>query len=153
MWSREKFLLALGTELTELYLLDSFLTEEILMQKNRQYLCLILSLCDLYTLGNILNTSDKGSSYTDCSSGWHFLCWWKTCCRRNIVFVFDFVILHILCCMWDTDRSMESSFLSAWSKAPIFLYYVFPIYWVLLYSLELNRLRFVVWQQRIKHTW
>jgi hypothetical protein len=68
MKKKKKFLPALGTELTELYLLDSFLIEEILMQKNRQYLCLILLLCGLYTLGKILNTSDKGNSYTDCSS-------------------------------------------------------------------------------------
>jgi len=33
MECKEKFLLVLGTELTELYLLDIFLTEEILMQK------------------------------------------------------------------------------------------------------------------------
>lgn len=33
MECKEKFLPVLGTELTELYLLDIFLTEEILMQK------------------------------------------------------------------------------------------------------------------------
>jgi hypothetical protein len=153
MWCREKFLPALGIERFELYLLDNFLTEEILMQKNRQYLCLILLFCCLYKLGKILNTSDKGNSYTDCSSSWHFLFWWKTCCGRSIVFVFDFVIWHILWCIWDTDRSMESSFLSAWSKAPHFLYDDFPVCWALLYSLELNRLTFFVWQQRIKHMW
>lgn len=44
MECKEKFLLVLGNELTELYLLDIFRTEEI-NTENRQYLCLILLFC------------------------------------------------------------------------------------------------------------
>jgi hypothetical protein len=55
----------LGTELTEVYLLDSFLTEE---KKNRQYLCLILLFCGLYSVGKIINTNDKGNTCPDWSS-------------------------------------------------------------------------------------
>ena len=67
------------------------------IRKNRQYLCLMLLFFGLYTVGKILIHEIRETPVLPAVPADIFFAGEKYAAEENIVFVFGFVILHILC--------------------------------------------------------